>query len=160
MSGQPTVNIVDDDEMSSQGQCANGGTQYSSTGTSTNTITIRDAIWVASLATFSHRPRDITACPHRAVECFRKTQWSCTHCCYGGGQCATQCCCPHSHRGCAVSPRDQGSLSRSLISFSGYVCKTWTNLGKLTGIGEHGRGVKIGLARGSGVISTSARDTT
>ena len=67
---------------------------------------------------------------------------------------------PYSPRRCAVSPRDQGSLPRSIDSFSGHVDKAWADPRKLIGIGEHGRGIETGPARGSGIISTGTRDTT
>ena len=50
-------------EFAGQCQCANGGARYGSTGTSTNKTTIQDAVWVASLATLSHGPRDAIADP-------------------------------------------------------------------------------------------------
>ena len=121
-------------------QCTNGGTQYGSTGASTNTTMIRDAVWVASLSTLSHDPGNATTYSHKVGECFCRTQWSCTHCSCGNRHCATECCRHNGPRRCAVSPRDQGSFSRGIISVPRDVYQAWTNLGKSAGTGEHGRG--------------------
>ena len=125
-------------EFTGQCQCANGGARYGSTGASTNTTTTRDAVWVASLATLSHGPRDATAYSHSAVECFCRTQWSCTHCPCRCRKCATGYCGYNNPRGRTVSPGDQRSVSRSIISFPRNVYQAWIDPGKSASAGEYG----------------------
>ena len=72
MSGQPTMNIVDDDEMSSQGS-VNAPMAAPSTVAQVQAPTrqrYETPSGVASLATLSHGPRDAIACPHRDSRVF------------------------------------------------------------------------------------------
>ena len=161
MSGQPTVNIVDDDEMSLQGS-VNAPMVVPSTAARVQAPTRQQYETPSGLPPWPHSPWP-KQCKRLPLPCSRVYLQDAVelHPLFLlQGKCATQCCCPHGPRGRAVLPGDQGSLPRSVVSFPGYVCKTWTNPGKSAGTGEHGGGIKIGPARGSGIFSTGTRDTT